>query len=126
MKTKMDSGFVLVDVLLALFLFTLGFASVYGLSTGALKEGEEALRITEGANIAQNIMESLASEDWDVNLATGKCIPGGVVQGEEGFFQWEITAEWIIPERLLQVNVKTAWPERGKTQKYSLSSMFAL
>ncbi len=126
MKAKLESGFVLVDVLLALFLFTLGFASVYGLSAGALKEGEEALRITEGANMAQSLMESLANEDWNVNLATGKCIPDGAVQGKEGLFQWKITAEWVIPERLLQVNVDITWPERRKNQNYSLSSMFAL
>ena len=119
-KAKKDSGFVLIDVLLALFLFTIGFAAVYGLSIGAIKEGEEALNVTMAANIAQELMETFASE---VKGRENR-IPDGIIQGKKDLFQWQITTEWIIPEKLLQVNVSITWLERGKTQEYRLTSMF--
>lgn len=118
---KKDSGFVLLDVLLALFLFTTGFAAVYGLSIGALKEGEEALNLTKAANIAQELMETFASEV----CGTGNRIPDGIMQGKKEEYHWQITTEWIIPEKLLQVNVHITWLERGRTQGYKLTSLFA-
>lgn len=85
-KIKRDSGFVLLDVLLALFLFTMGFAAVYGLSHAAFKEGEEALNLTQAANIAQELMETFANEVG----VKGNGIPDRIMQGKKDYINGEL------------------------------------
>lgn len=121
-----EKGFVLLDVMLALFLFTVGFAALYGLSEKALSEADQALRLTEAANHAQNIMESLGAESWQDNIQRGSCIPGGEVEGSEGFFRWKVYSEWDIPNELLRVRVEVSWLEQGRVQIYTLESLYAM
>ncbi|MGE4271577.1 MAG: PulJ/GspJ family protein [Desulfitobacterium sp.] len=126
MRIYRNQGFALLDVVLALFLFALGFAALYGLSESAMKEAEQALRITEAANQAQSILESLANESWRDNIDTGHCLPGGEVRGREGIFHWTIYTDWELPEELLRVRVEIAWLEKGSERKYTLESLYAV
>lgn len=126
MRRTLDRGFVLLDVVLALFLFTFGFAALFGLSESALGETEQALRLTEAANYAQNIMESLAVEPWLDNINEGRCIPGGAVEGREGLFHWKVYSAWDIPDELLRVRVEISWLEQGRMQSYELESLYAI
>lgn len=121
-----EQGFVLLDVVLGLFLFTLGFVALFGLSEGALGEAEQALRLTEAANHAQNIMEFLAAEAWQDNIQEGRCIPGGTVEGQEGLFYWKVNSAWDIPGELLKVKVEISWLEQGRMQSYELESLYAI
>lgn len=121
-----EKGFVLLDVILALFLFTVGFAALYGLSEKALSEADQALCLTEAANHAQNIMETLGAESWRDNIRRGSCIPGGEVEGSEGFFRWRVYSDWDIPDELLRVKVEVSWLEQGSIQSYTLESLYAL
>lgn len=119
-----EKGFVLLDVLLALFLFTLGFGALFGLSQGALREAEQALRLTEAANCAQSILESLAAESWSDNIQEGRCIPGGEVEGRDELLRWKIISQWEIAEVLLRVRVEVSWLEQGVVQSYTLESLY--
>ncbi|AGA69878.1 hypothetical protein Desdi_2454 [Desulfitobacterium dichloroeliminans LMG P-21439] len=126
MTINRNQGFVLLDVVLALFLFTLGFAALYGLSESAIKEAEQALRITEAANKAQSILESLAGDSWRDNINAGRCLPGGEVEGWEGIFRWTIDADWELPEELIRVRVEIAWLEQGSVRVYCLENLYAM
>lgn len=123
---KEDRGFVLLDVVFALFLFALGFASLYGLSEGAIQETQQALNFTEAANLAQDVIEGLSVHSWSENLTEGRILPGEEVQGEKGRFSWRIFSEWETPGALLNVQVTVFWQERGIEQSYMLSTLFAL
>ncbi|HHY27464.1 MAG TPA: hypothetical protein GX523_12130 [Desulfitobacterium dehalogenans] len=126
MKSYDEKGFVLLDVILALFLFTVGFVALYGLSENALAEAGQALRLTEAANHAQSIMETLGAESWLDSIHRGRIIPGGEVEGAEGLFRWKVHADWDIPDELLRVKVEVSWPEQGNVQSYALESLYAL
>lgn len=123
---KGEQGFVLLDVVFALFLFTLGFAALYGLTEGATQEAQQVLNFTEAANHAQNLMEDLAAHPWLDNLAEGRCKPGETVEGQKGRFQWKVYSEWEVPDELLRVQVEVSWQEKRKIQNYSLDTLFAV
>lgn len=125
-KAKTTLGYVLFDVLIALFLFSSGFAVLFGLTEGAVSEARQATTLMEGANLAQEIMDRLAARSWSENIATQACIPGGTVVGSDGKFLWQIHSEWgDIPE-LLRVNVEVKWTERGTPHQYKLESLYAI
>ena len=126
MNSHREKGFVLLDVLLALFLFTLGFVALYGLSESALGEAEQALNLTQAANCAQNVMESLTAEPWMDNINKGQLIPGGEVVGQEGLFHWRVYSDWDIPNELLRVRVEVSWLEQQRVQSYELESLYAI
>lgn len=114
------------DVLLALFLFSLGFVVIFGLTEGAVSESRQASSLMEGANLAQKIMDQLAIHGWRDNLARQVCIPGGTVEGHEGKFQWIIRSEWDDIPQLLRVSVEVFWKEQGNSSMYKLESLYAV
>ena len=125
-KTKASQGYVLFDVLLALFLFSLGFAVLFGLTEGAVSEARQASTLMEGANLAQEKLEQLAVHAWSDNIARQACIPGGTVEGNEGKFHWLIVSNWDDIPQLLRVSVEVRWTERGNPAWYKLESLYAV
>ncbi|EHQ88072.1 type IV pilus modification PilV family protein [Desulfosporosinus youngiae] len=111
------NGYILFDVLLALVLFSLGFAVLFGLSMGAVSEARQAASLMEGANLAQKTMD---------RLAANVCIPGGTAEGREGKFQWLIHSEWQDIPELLKVSVEVRWMDRGNPHRYKLESLYAV
>lgn len=117
-------GYALLDVLVAVFLLSLGFASLYALNEGALKETQQAVNLTNSANLAQSLMDQLGANSWQDNLVQGKAIPGETVQGQDGQFAWSIHSEWDTLPNLLRVSVEIRWVERGLERSYRLESMY--
>jgi hypothetical protein len=114
----------LLDVLLAIFLFSLGFAVLYGLSEGALVEKRQASSLMEAANLAQKEMDQLAAHSWKENINHQACIPGGTVEGIEGNYRWLISSDWDDIPQLLRVSIEVHWIERGTFAVYKLESLF--
>lgn len=125
-KAKTSQGYVLFDVLLALFLFSLGFAMIFGLTEGTISEARQATTLMEGANLAQKKMDQLAAHAWRDNIAQQACIPGGTVEGQEGIFRWMIHSEWEDCPQLMRVSVEVRWTERGNPYQYKLESLYAV
>ncbi|TGE34207.1 hypothetical protein [Desulfosporosinus sp. Sb-LF] len=120
-------GYVMFDVLLALFLFSLGFAVLYGLTEGAVYESRQASTFMEGANLAQKKLDQLAVHTWSDNINQGACIPGGIVEGSEGKFHWLIRTDWDDIPQLLRVSVEVRWSEQGNPSSwYILESLYAV
>lgn len=125
-KTNNSQGYVLFDVLLALFLFSLGFAVLFALREGGVSEARQATTLMEGANLAQEKMDQLAVHAWSDNIARQACIPGGTVEGQEGKFRWLIVSNWSDTPQLLEVSIEVRWTERGKPYQYKLESLYAV
>ncbi|MDR3586639.1 MAG: hypothetical protein P4L59_15200 [Desulfosporosinus sp.] len=121
---KPSQGYVLFDVLLALFLFSIGFAVLFGLTEGAVSESRQATSLLEGANLAQKKMDQLAVHGWNDNIVRQTCIPGGSVEGNEGRFHWLIVSDWDDVPQLLRVSVEVRWTERGNPTWYKLESLY--
>ncbi|KLU58568.1 hypothetical protein CEB3_c45840 [Peptococcaceae bacterium CEB3] len=117
-------GFVLMDVLLAVMLFGLGFAALYGLYESSLAEAAAAANLTEAANLAQKGIEDLHERSWPENFALEKCLPGGRVSGQEGHFQWSVASEWGELPDVLDVTVEVRWSEGRTGKSYYLQSIY--
>ncbi len=114
----------MLDVLLAVFLFSLGFATLYGLYERALAEAHQSLSLMEAANLAQMKMEQLAAQSWRDNIDAQRCLPGRTVEGNEGNLQWRIDSNWEDIPQLLRVKVNVHWIERETSEYYQIESLF--
>lgn len=123
-QKRSQEGFILIDALLAVFLLTTSFAALYGLTEGAVQNSREALATTEAANLAQNLIEQLATQSWQDNFAEGKCIPGGKVEGSENSYRWSIASEWELENVLLKVKTQVTWPKKGHLSTYDLTTLY--
>ena len=123
---KASQGYVLFDVLLALFLFSLGLAVLFGLTEGAVSEARQASTLMVGANFAQQKLDQLAVHDWSENISQQACIPGGTVEGNDGKFYWILCSNWDDIPQLLRVSVEVRWTERGNASWYKLESLYAV
>lgn len=97
---------------------------LFGLTEGAFSEARQAASLMEGANLAQEIMDRLTVHGWYENIAAGACIPGGIVEGNEGKFHWLIRSDWDDIPQLLGVSVEVRWVERGTPSWYKLESLY--
>lgn len=119
-------GYVLLDVLLGLFLFFLGFGVLFELTIEALSQTSQAVSLLEGANLAQETMDKLSSRAWRENIACGDCLPGRVIARSNDKFSWRIYSEWQEAPYLLKVSVEVNWTERGIPYSYKLESLYAV
>lgn len=125
-QTNASQGYILFDVLLALFLFSLGFAALFGLTESAVSESRQSSALLEGANLAQAKLDQLAARSWSDNIARQACIPGEIVEGNEGKFHWLIRSDWDDIPQLLRISVEVRWSEGGKPSSYKLESLYAV
>ncbi|WP_434511816.1 type IV pilus modification PilV family protein [Desulfitobacterium sp. AusDCA] len=121
-----NAGFVLVDVLIALFLWATGFSALYGLTEGAIQNSREALVMTEAANLAQNLLEQLSARPWTQNFTEGKCLPGSEVKGSEQGLQWSVKSEWESENVLLKVTAQVTWLKKGYPSTYTLTTLYCV
>jgi len=125
---RANSGFTLLEVLLAFLVFALSFATVLEIMSGSMRSTIRAREYTEAALIAQSVMDQLGLEipvEQGVNAA-----------GESGDHTWEldIRAYEAGPENthsvelgeltgieLLQIDlvVSTGEPPRDKSHYFS-------
>ncbi len=119
-----SEGYALLDVLMAIVLFSISFPVLFGLTETTNFQNQQVANLTQAMNLAQNSMERLAGRSWTENVANGECIPGGVVMGSEGLFDWKISAEWDRFPDLLEIETEVKWLERGKIQRYHLGSLY--
>ncbi len=117
-------GYALIDVLVALFLFSIGFFVIFGLTETGYVKSRQASNLTKAVNIAWKTMERLSGRSWADNLAENECIPGDTVVGSEGLFEWTIYADWETYPELLEVETEVKWLENGKVCSYRLESLY--
>lgn len=123
-SVRRNEGYILMDVLTALFLLSLGFAAFLGMNEGAVSETNQAANLCQAANIAQSKMEELAAGSWQENMDEGLCVPGEEVQGTEGKFRWTVDTDWGSPAAIIDVRISVEWLEQGQNRKYVLESMY--
>jgi hypothetical protein len=119
-----NGGYALIDVLMALLLFSMSFFALYGLTETSNFKSQQASNLTKAVNIAWKIMEGLSGRSWAENLAKKECIPGDAVVGSEGLFVWTIYADWDVYPELLEVETEVKWLENGKVYSYRLGSLY--
>ncbi|WP_242833072.1 hypothetical protein [Desulfosporosinus acidiphilus] len=109
---------------MAVFLFSLGFAVLYGLYEEALAETHQSAYLLGAANLAQKRLDQLAARSWKDNINQRVCLPGETVEGDEGTFHWLIYSNWDHVPQLLRVKVEVRWVDRGSPENYQIESLF--
>ena len=64
MKIKQQSGFTLLEVIIALFIFTLGILGVAAMQLRAIQGNSSGMRLTEATAQAQDILENVMQEPY--------------------------------------------------------------
>lgn len=117
-----NKGYILLDILIGLFIFGLGFAVILGvINTAALARGETD-NYLQAVNLAGSKMDELLSNLEEDNSYRYSFLPGEV-KDNVGPFERIIKAEWDSADLLL-LTVQIKWIERGEVRDYLLESLF--
>lgn len=127
-RFRANSGFTLLEVLLAFVVFALSFTLVMQILSGSIRNTMRAREYTEAALVAQSVMDLLGL-DLPVEA-------GANYAGESGDYQWEVSVGLYEDEaqdvhsielgeltgiELLQIDLVISWgePPRDKSNYFS-------
>ncbi len=120
---KKEQGFTIVEVMIALSIFSIGILGVAAMQTSSVTGNASAMGYTEGSTWAMDQVESLMNLPYNhANLATtcspcSRTSPDGVYT-----IDWTVTLPGPIP-RTKQVDVTVSWewgfPRRTKSVSIS-------
>lgn len=128
-----NSGFTLLELLLAFMVFALSFATVMEILSGSMRNTVRARHYTEAALTAQSVMDQVGVE---IPLE-----PGFSTAGESGNYRWQleiyefegVESEINVLELaeltqvvLLQVDLHVNWGEAPKDHTRRFSTVKAL
>lgn len=65
---KADAGFTLIEVLIALSIFSIGLLSIAGMQGTAIRANSRANTLSVATSIAQGVMEEILARDSDASL----------------------------------------------------------
>ena len=125
---RANSGFTLLEVLLAFVVFALSFTIVMEILSGSIRNTMRAREYTEAALVAQSVMDLLGL-DLPVEA-------GASYAGESGDYQWEVSVGLYEDDaqdghsielgeltgiELLQIDLVISWgePPRDKSNYFS-------
>ena len=106
---KQSSGFTLIEILVALVIFSISVLAFAGLTVTATRTGSYGGRMTEAVTFAQDKFEELKTNSWD-NIVSGadqKTGPTGI----------SYTRNWKVLEKethdLKTVSLTVDWNDRA-------------
>lgn len=130
---KRNSGFTLLEVLLAFVIFALSFATVMEILSGSIRNTVRAREYSEIALIAQSVMDQVGVE---IPLEVGTS-----VGGDSGDYQWEVTIDSfedttgevdsvqlaeLTGIELLRIDLVISWGESSRERFREFSSVRAM
>lgn len=130
---RKNTGFTLLEVLLAFLVFALSFATILEILSGSIRNTMRAREYTEAALIAQSVMGQVG---LDIPLEDG-----GSARGEDGNFKWELSVHlWedtsedqhsvdlaeLTGIELLQIVLSVSTGAAAREHKYEFSTVKAM
>ncbi len=106
--SRKSSGFTLIEILIALVIFTISIVAFAGLTVTATRSGSYGGRMTEAVTLAQDKLEELKANSWE------KIVSGG--DQKTGATGINYTRNWNVLEtgnrNLKTVSIKIDWKDR--------------
>jgi len=105
---KQPFGFTLIEILIALVIFSISVLAFAGLTVTATRTGSYRGRMTEAVTFAQDKLEELKAKSWEKIVSGGdqKTGPTGI----------NYTRNWIVLEKetrnLKTVSITIDWKDR--------------
>lgn len=111
-RATAQEGFTLIEVMVALVIFTFGILAILTLQVTSITGGFKAQDITEAASVGANQMERLSSLEY-AYLADGT----ETVDGKYTV-TWDVTANPPeAPANTTDIQIKVEWNQGGKTHE---------
>ena len=106
--SRKSSGFTLIEILIALVIFTISIVAFAGLTVTATRSSSYGGRMTEAVTLAQDKLEELKANSWE------KIVSGG--DQKTGATGINYTRNWNVLEtgnrNLKTVSIKIDWKDR--------------
>ncbi|MGC2424996.1 MAG: prepilin-type N-terminal cleavage/methylation domain-containing protein [Nitrospirota bacterium] len=125
-----EKGFTLVEVLVAMAIFTFGMLAVLGMLVVSMNGGAEGRQITEATNLAASKIEDLKLTDYSKLVSQGGTVFSDTTTVSSSSVSdkftrtWEIYTSVAVPLNLAKAVVTTSWTAKGnsnKTQQHSVT-----
>ena len=132
MKRWAGRGLILFDVLVGVFVLSVGIVAVVGLFIQAGQAAKQLDRHEQAACLAQDAIERLrniGSEDWSADsLVTLTGSDNRSVDGVvfERIINFRPRPDLDAAGHLAEMEVQVRWQEHGQAQSYSLLTYFAV
>jgi len=130
-KKRGDTGFTLIEVLMALAIFTIGILAIGSLQVAAINGDSTARFSTEAAVLAQDTLEQLISLQLDPDAAQLPAEFRNDLNGDpsRGFLDetGKYTVDWNVSplhtpmNNAVTINMTVSWNERGRTKRITYS-----
>lgn len=117
-KEPSETGFTLIEVLMAMAIFAIGILAVGSMQIAAMNGGASARRSTDAATIAQDQIEKIIAGDYDDLVAPADAVVNG-----------RYSLNWAVAEDDLNgdgnndaknVTVTVTWPDKGGDRSFNL------
>jgi type II secretion system protein I len=117
-KKPNETGFTLIEVLMAMAIFAIGILAVGSMQIAAMNGGASARRSTDAATIAQDQIEKIIAGDYDALAAPADAVVNG-----------RYSLNWTVAEEDLNadgnndaknVTVTVTWPDKGGDRNFNL------
>ena len=105
-KRKSDKGFTLVEVMIGMAIFVIGYMAVASMQIMSIKGNTSARKITEAATLATDRLETLIVLPYD-NIDSG----GPVTQGAYTV-SWQVADDTPLPNTKT-ITVTVSWQHGG-------------
>ncbi|MBI1976205.1 MAG: prepilin-type N-terminal cleavage/methylation domain-containing protein [Candidatus Omnitrophica bacterium] len=121
-KWRMENGFSLIEVILALAILILGLVGVILLFPVGLRASRQASVLSEETLVAQSRLEEIKTFGYEEI---------DVMEGAQGNFKWAISLEEVAPEGVVDPSglrkaiVMVTWNQGGQEKKDSFVTMVA-
>jgi type IV pilus assembly protein PilV len=122
-----SKGFTLIEVLIAMVVFLIGFLAVGAMQISAVNSNTHARMRTEATVLAADVAEQLMALPYDP--ASGAAGPYGMVDplddGTHSVAAAPYTVEWEVTEaasgRTKNIDVTVRWQKKGRNRDVQLS-----
>ena len=117
-KEQNQKGFTLIEVLMAMAIFSIGILAVGSMQIAAMNGGASARRSTDAATIAQDQIEKIIAGNYD-DLAA----PADAVVNGRYSLNWAVAEEDLNTDGnndAKNVTVTVTWPDKGGDRSFNL------
>ena len=114
---KTNQGFSLIEVLIALSIFTIGILGVASLVISSINENALARRVTEATALAEDRLESMLALSYE-DIITGQSTEGAYT------VSWNV-AEDVIVAQTKSITVTVTWQYRGNQRNVTIQHLLS-
>lgn len=119
-------GFIYLDIVIALFIFGLGFVVMVGIINAAYLKNSHTTNYLKAINLACSAMDTTLSI-LEKDASSAAVYLNNHVSNNVGSYNVDIRAEWKNTDLgLINVTVAVDWMERGNSKKYLLYRIYHL